>query len=194
MDIGDVRDPDLIGGGRHQAAHQIGDDEDARWSLRRWLQERRLALRKKIVFAHEPQDFLGIHDHALAPEGGCHPPIAVKGMLEANALELVAQLALGRLATVSVEVPVIGCARQTRQAAEALQVGVGIVASDVMAWMTSMMRMRVCLALPAAPMRARLAEKNRCPSAGGRPAVRVRRSGHSHGSAQNACRHMSLEA
>jgi len=29
MHIGDVRDPDLIGGGWHQAAHQIGDDENA---------------------------------------------------------------------------------------------------------------------------------------------------------------------
>ena len=52
-----------------------------------------------------------------------------------------------------------------------------------------MMRVRVCLALPAAPMRARLAEKNRDRSAGGRPAVRVRRCGHSHASVQNACRH-----
>ncbi len=42
--------------------------------------------------------------------------------------------------------------------------------------MTSMMRMRVCLALPAAPRRARLFEKNRCPVAGGLPAVRARRS------------------
>jgi len=40
--------------------------------------------------------------------------MAVEGMLEADALELVAQLALDRLATVAVEMPVIGRARQTR--------------------------------------------------------------------------------
>jgi len=36
-----------------------------------WLQERRFALREKIVCAHKPQDFLGIYGHALAAELGC---------------------------------------------------------------------------------------------------------------------------
>src|SRR5262249_54975527 len=107
MHIGDVGDPDLIGGRRHQAAHQIGDDENGRWPRRRWLQERRFALREKIVFAHKPQDFLGIYDHALAAEDGCYTSVAVEWMLEANALELVAQLALGGLTTAPVEIPVI---------------------------------------------------------------------------------------
>ncbi len=37
MDIGDVRDPDLVGCGRHQATDQIGNDEKARWPFRRRL-------------------------------------------------------------------------------------------------------------------------------------------------------------
>lgn len=47
-------------------------------------------------------------------------------MLEANALELVAQLALGGPTTAPVDRPVVRRARQARQIAEALHVGVRI--------------------------------------------------------------------
>src|ERR1700761_5734746 len=101
MDVGDVGDPDLIRGGWHQATDEIGDDENARWPLRRRLQERRLALREQIVLAHQFKDFLGVDHHALALEYRCHASIAVENMFEADALDQVTQLALGRLAVLS---------------------------------------------------------------------------------------------
>lgn len=159
MDIGDVGDPDLIGCGWHQAADQIGDDENARWSFCRRLQERHPALCEQIVLAHKPLNFLCIHHHTLAPEGSGHPPIAVEDLLEADALDHVAQLALGGLAAASGEMTVIRRARQTREAHSRCTSTFGSVACEVIAWMTSIMRVRVCLALPAAPMRARLVEK-----------------------------------
>src|SRR3954468_23890134 len=108
MDVGDVCDPDLVRSGRHQAAHEIGNHDNVVWSLRRRLQEWRLALCEKIVLAHEPEHLLGINDHAFASDGRRHAPIAVEWMLEANALELVAQLAVRRLTNASLEMPVIG--------------------------------------------------------------------------------------
>lgn len=117
MDVGDVGDPDLIGCGWHQAADQIGDDEKARWPLRRRLQERRPALREQIILAHKPLNFLGIHHHTLAPEGSGHPSIAVEDVLETDALDHVAQLALGSLAATFDEMAVIPRARQAREAA-----------------------------------------------------------------------------
>lgn len=77
------------------------------------LQERRLALRQQVIFAHKSLNFLGVYDYALASEGGCHPSIAVEDVLEANALDYVAQLALGRLAAVLGLVAIIRRARQT---------------------------------------------------------------------------------
>src|ERR1700756_3090538 len=47
-------------------------------------------------------------------------------MFEANALDQVAQLALGRLAVVSGETPIVGCARQAREAAQVLYVSMGV--------------------------------------------------------------------
>lgn len=81
------------------------------------LQERCLAPREQIILAHKPLNFLGIHHHTLAPEGSCHPPIAVEDVLEADALDHIAQLALGCLAAAFGEMAVIRRARQAREAA-----------------------------------------------------------------------------
>jgi hypothetical protein len=72
------------------------------------LQEGRLALREQIVLAHKPLNFLGIHDHALALEHRCHASIAIEDVFEANALDQVAQLAVGGLAVLSGEAPIVG--------------------------------------------------------------------------------------
>ena len=85
----------------------------------RWPQERRFALGQEIVLAHKPLHFLGIHHHALPPEGRCHAPVAIEAMLEANALDLVAQLALGRLIAAS------GRGADNRLRAAGLRAGTG---------------------------------------------------------------------
>jgi hypothetical protein len=69
-------------------------------------------------------DFLGIHHHAPPPQGWLSPAIAIEAVLEANALDKVAQLALGRLITASGKVPVIRRARQACEPAQALHIGV----------------------------------------------------------------------
>ena len=58
--------------------------------------------------------------------GRDHPTIAIDNVFEANALDQVAQLALGRLAVVSGEMPIVGCARQAREAAQVLYVGMRV--------------------------------------------------------------------
>jgi hypothetical protein len=77
-----------------------------------------------VVFSHKPLNFLGIHHHALPPEGRCHPPIAIEAMLKTNALDQIAQLALARLIAVSGKLPVIGRARQACEPAQVLHIGV----------------------------------------------------------------------
>ena len=78
---------------------------------------------QEIVLAHKPLNFLGIHHHALPPEGRCHPPIAIEAVLEANALDRIAQLALIRLVAASGQVPVVGRARQACEPAKTLHIG-----------------------------------------------------------------------
>jgi len=95
----------------------------SRWPLHRRPQERRLALRQEVILAHKPLNFLGIHDHASAPEDGGHSPVAVEDVLETNTLDHVAQLALGCLAAAVGKMSIIRRARQAREAAEALHVG-----------------------------------------------------------------------
>ena len=72
----------------------------------------------------KPLNFLAIHHHALPPEGRGHPPIAIEAVLEANALDQIAQLALTRLIAASGKVPIIGRARQACEPAQALHIGV----------------------------------------------------------------------
>ena len=81
------------------------------------------ALGQKIIFAHKPLNVLGIHQHALPPQGRCHPPIAIVAVPEADALDRIVQLALIRLVAASGQVPVVGRARQACEAAKTLHIG-----------------------------------------------------------------------
>ncbi|MGC2087077.1 MAG: hypothetical protein WA702_27360 [Bradyrhizobium sp.] len=53
-------------------------------------------------------------------------PVAVENMFQADALDQVAQFALGRLAVLSGETPIIGCARQACEPAQVQHISVGI--------------------------------------------------------------------
>jgi hypothetical protein len=78
---------------------------------------------EEIVLAHKPLNFLGIHHHALPSKGRCYPPITIEAVLEANALDQIAQLAFTRLIAASGKVPVIRRARQACEPAQALHIG-----------------------------------------------------------------------
>ena len=105
-DIGNVGDPDLVD-------HRSARDRGSGWARPRSrvgssavlaATNGRLAQAQQIILAHQPEHALGVDDPVLrAAAGSCDPPVSVERMLEANALELVAQLAVGRLTTASVE-------------------------------------------------------------------------------------------
>ena len=64
----------------------------------------------------------GFRNGALS-EDRCYPPVALEAVLEANALDQIAQFALTRVIAASGKVPVIGRAQHACESAQVLHIG-----------------------------------------------------------------------
>jgi hypothetical protein len=78
-----------------------------------------------------PAGDIARHGHTLTPEGRCHPPVTIEAVLEANALDQIAQFALNRLTVAFGKIPVIGRARQACQLTQPLHIGLGSIADKI---------------------------------------------------------------
>ena len=126
MHIGDVGDPDLVGPGRRQPAHQVGHDGDSFRLAGRRDEEGLAAQGQQIVLAHKPQDFLGIHGLAPPAQARRHPPVAIVFVLEADHLDGVGKRMVQSAGRGAAEVPVVARTRHAREPAQALRVEDGM--------------------------------------------------------------------